>query len=108
MRKKEEGSKFDRFTLTDVVDGASTELAVELLGSEAPQVVNGEGPEVEHVVPGEGVSLLDHHHLTAQQGQLDGCPQTTWTPTDNQTLNRVKEEEKKQNGGGGVVYKEQG
>ncbi len=55
----------NRFRLTDVVDGASAELAVELLGTKAPEVVNGEGPEVEHIVPGEGVSLLDHHHLTA-------------------------------------------
>ena len=57
-----------------MVDGAGAELPVELLGSEAPEVVDGVGPEVEHVVPGEGVPLLDHHHLTAQQGQLDGRP----------------------------------
>lgn len=69
-----------------MVDGAGAELAVELLGSEAPQVVYGEGPEVEHIVPGEGVSFLDHHHLTAQQGQFDGRPQTTRAATDDQTL----------------------
>lgn len=49
--------------LTDVVDGASTELPVELLGSQAPQVVDGERPEVQHVVPGEGVPLLHHNHF---------------------------------------------
>lgn len=69
-----------------MVDGAGAELAVELLGTESPEVVDGVGPEVEHVVSGEGVSLLDHHHLTAQQGQLDGRPQTAGTRADDQTL----------------------
>lgn len=49
-----------------MVDGASAELAVELFGSKSPEVMNGVGPEVEHVIPGEGVSLLNHHHFTAQ------------------------------------------
>lgn len=53
-------------TLTNVVDGASAELAVELFGSKSPEVMNGVGPEVEYVIPGEGVSLLNHHHFTAQ------------------------------------------
>lgn len=52
-----------RAPLTDVVDGAGTELPVELLGSEAPQVMDGERPEVQHVVPGEGVPLLHHDHF---------------------------------------------
>lgn len=39
--------------LTDVVDGAGTELSVELFGPKAPQVVDGERPQVEHVVPRE-------------------------------------------------------
>lgn len=72
--------------LTDVVDGAGAELAVELLGPEAPEVVYGEGPEVEHVVPGEGVPLLNHYHFAAQQGQLDGCPQTAGAAADDQAL----------------------
>lgn len=55
--------------------------------------MNSEGPEMEHVVSGEGVSLLNHHSLAAQQGQLDGCSQATRTPTDDQTLNGVKEVE---------------
>lgn len=80
-----------------MVDGAGTELAVELLGSEAPEVVDGEGPEVEHVVPGEGVSLLDHDHLAAQQGQFDGRTQSTRTPADDQTLCEEKEELVKHN-----------
>lgn len=74
-----------------MVDGAGAELPVELLGSESSEVVDGEGPEVEHVVPGKGVSLLDHHHLTAQQGQLDGRPQTTRAAADDQTLDGVRE-----------------
>lgn len=49
--------------LTDVVDGASTELPVELLGSQAPQVMDGERPEVQHVVSGEGIPLLHHDHF---------------------------------------------
>ena len=73
-----------------MVDGAGAELAVELLGSEPPEVVYGEGPEVEHVVPGEGVSLLDHHHLAAQQRQLDGRPQAARAAADDQTLNGHK------------------
>ena len=48
--------------LTDVVNRSSAELSVELFGSEAPEVVYGERPEVENVVPGEGVSLLQQHH----------------------------------------------
>lgn len=93
QNKEQLRNKRHKFTLTDVVDGAGAELAVELLGPKPPEVVDGEGPEVEHVVPGEGVSLLDHHHLTAQQGQLDGCPQATRTPANDQTLNGVKEVE---------------
>lgn len=49
--------------------------------------MNGEGPEMEDVVPGESVPLLDHHHLTAQQGQLDGRPQAARATADNQALN---------------------
>lgn len=74
-------------TLTDVVDGAGTELSVELLGPESPEVVNGVGPKVEHIVPGEGVSFFNHHHLAAQQSQLDGRPKATRTAADDQTLN---------------------
>lgn len=75
-----------------MVDGASAELAIELFGAEAPEVVDGVRPQVEHVVSRKGVSLFDNHHLTAQQSQLNGSPQATGTPTDNQTL---KERERK-------------
>ncbi len=70
-----------------MVDGAGTELSIELLGSQAPEVMYGEGPQVEHIVPREGVSLLNHHHLTAQQSQLNGCAKTTGTTANDQTLN---------------------
>lgn len=60
--------------LTDVVDGAGTELSVEFFGPEAPQVVDGEGPEVQHVVPGEGVPLLQQNHPSSHEAQLYRCP----------------------------------
>ncbi len=72
--------------LTDVVDGAGTELSIELLCSEGPQVVDGEGPQVEHVVPGEGVSLLQQHHPSSHEAQLHRRPQTTGPRPDDHTL----------------------
>lgn len=72
--------------LTDVVYGSSTEFAVELLGPEAPEVVDGVGPQMQHVVPGEGVPLLNHHDLGPQKSQLDGRPQATWASPDDQAL----------------------
>lgn len=81
----------NQLVLTDVVYGSGAELAVELLGPQAPEVVDGIGPEVQHVVAGERVSLLDHHHLGSEQSQLDGRPQATRAPTDDQALWRGKE-----------------
>lgn len=72
--------------LTDVVDGASTELPVELLGSQAPQVMDGERPEVQHIVPGEGVPLLHHDHLGPQIGKFNGSAQTTRSSPNDETL----------------------
>ena len=69
-----------------MVEGPGAEFAIEVLGSQGPEVVDGVGPEVEHVVPGEGVPLLDHHHLAAQQCQLDGGPQAARPPAHDQTL----------------------
>lgn len=34
-----------------MIDRTGTELSVELLGPEAPEVLDGEGPEVQHIVP---------------------------------------------------------
>lgn len=59
--------------LTDMIDSTSTEFSIELLGPEAPEVLDGEGPEVQHIVPGEGISLLQQHHFGPQESQLDGC-----------------------------------
>lgn len=76
--------------LTDMINGTGTKLPVELLGPEAPEVLDSEGPEVEHVVPREGIPLLQQNHLGPQEAQLDGRPQATWPSPDNQTLGRGK------------------
>lgn len=78
--------------LTDVVDGAGTELPVELLGSQAPQVVDGVRPEVQHVVPGEGVPLLYHNHFGSQVGKFDGSAQAAGSSAHNETLRRERTE----------------
>jgi hypothetical protein len=69
-----------------MVDGSGAELSIELFGPEASEVLDGEGPQVQHVVPGEGIPLLQQHHLGAQEAQLDGRPQATWSCPDDQTL----------------------
>lgn len=56
-------SLFRSWTLTDVVNSTSAEFAIELLGSESSEVMYSEGPKVQDVVPGEGVSLLNNHHF---------------------------------------------
>lgn len=71
---------------TDMVDGSSTEFAVELLGPEAPEVMDGERPEVEHIVPGEGISLLQQHHSSSHEAQLHRCPQTAGPRPNDHTL----------------------
>ena len=40
-----------KLTLTDMVDGSSAELAIELFGPKAPEVVDGVRPQVQHIVP---------------------------------------------------------
>lgn len=69
-----------------MINGTSTEFSIELLGTEAPEVLDGEGPEVQHVVPREGISLLQQHHFGPQESQLDGCAQAARSSTDDQTL----------------------
>lgn len=78
------------YPLTDMVDGSGAELSVEFLCPEAPEVLDGEGPQVEHIVPGESISLLQQHHLGPQEAQLDGRPQATWSRPDDQTLRTGK------------------
>ena len=69
-----------------MVYGSSAELATELLSSQAPKVMDGVGQEVQHIVAGERVPLLDHHHLGPEESQLDGSPQATRASTDDQAL----------------------
>ena len=45
--------------LTDVVDGAGAELAVEELGAEVLQVDDGERPKVENIVTRESSSASE-------------------------------------------------
>lgn len=59
-------------SLTDMIDSTSAEFPIELFGPEAPEVLDGEGPKVQHVVPGEGVPLLQKHHFGSQESQVDG------------------------------------
>ncbi|PWA31659.1 hypothetical protein CCH79_00006383, partial [Gambusia affinis] len=67
-------------------DRTSAEFAIELFGAELSEVTDGEGPQVEDVVPGELLPLLQQHHLSSQQGQFDGRPQPTWSRAQHQTL----------------------
>lgn len=72
--------------LTDVVQRASAEAPIELLGAQRPQVVDGEGPEVQDVVAGEGVAFLQQHHAGTQQRQLDGRAQPAGASAHHQAL----------------------
>lgn len=69
-----------------MIQRPGAESAVELLGSKPAEVVNGEGPQVEDIVSGEALPLLQHHHLSPQQGQFDGRSQPTWPRTQHKTL----------------------
>lgn len=61
-----------KYSLTDMIDSTGAELPVEFFGPEAPEVLDGEGPKVQHVVSGEGVPLLQKHHSGSQKSQFDG------------------------------------
>lgn len=69
-----------------MINSTSAELPVELLGTEAPEVLDRKGPEVQHVVPREGIPLLQQHHFGPQESQLDGCAQAARSSTDDETL----------------------
>lgn len=77
--------------LTDVVQGACAEAPIELLGAECPKVVDGEGPEVEHVVARELGALFHQHHSGPQHRQLHSSPQTARSRTHHQALGTHKE-----------------
>lgn len=72
--------------LTDVIQRSRAELPIELLGSEPTEITDGVGPQVEDIVPGESLPLLQHHHLSPEQGQFDGRPQPARPGAQDQTL----------------------
>lgn len=51
--------------LTDMVDRPCAELAIELFGTKAPQVMYGEWPQVKNIVAREGIPLFDDHYLSS-------------------------------------------
>lgn len=69
--------------LTDVINRSCTELPVEFLCSQSPEVMDGEGPEMQHIVPWESVPLLHDHNLGSQEGKLYGSPQATGATSNN-------------------------
>lgn len=56
-----------------MIDSTGTKLPIKLLGPEAPEVLDGKRPEMEHIVSGESISFLQQHHFGPQEGKLDGC-----------------------------------
>lgn len=72
-----------------MVDGSSTKLAVELLSSKTPQILNSERPKMEHIVSGECIPLLHQNHFGSKEAQLYGCTQTTWSSSNDQTLRNI-------------------
>lgn len=74
-----------------MIQSPRAKFAVELLGSQPTQVIDGVRPEVQHVIPGERVPLLQYHHLSPQQSQLYGCPQPARPCTQHQALRRERE-----------------
>lgn len=52
--------------LTDMVNGSSTELAIEFLGTQTAQIMYGEWPEMQDIVAGEGISFLNNNYLSSQ------------------------------------------
>lgn len=73
-----------------MIQRSGAELSVEGFGSEAAEVADGEGPEVEHVVPGEGFPLLHQHHLGPQEGQLDGRSEPAGPGAQHQNLGQER------------------
>lgn len=72
--------------LTDMINCTSTEFPIELFCPETPEVLDGEGPKMQDIVPGEGISLLNQHHFGPQESQFYCCAQAAWPRTNNQTL----------------------
>lgn len=66
-----------------MVNGSSAELAKKLLSSKCLEVGNEERPEMQNVITGETVALLDHHSLGTQQGHFYGNTKTTRTRSND-------------------------
>ena len=69
-----------------MVDRSGAELAEELLRAKRLQVGDEVRPEVEDVVAREAVPLLDDDGSAAEEGHLDGHPQSARARSDNQHL----------------------
>lgn len=80
-----------------MVYGAGTEFSMELFCAEAPQILNGERPQVEDIVAGERVSLLQQDHLGSQKGKFYSRAQATWSCSDDQTLYKHAQKVHKRN-----------
>lgn len=73
-----------------MIQRARAEFAIELFGSELAEVIDGVGPQMENIVSGECLPLLQQHHLSPQQGQFNGHSQATWTSTQHEALGERK------------------
>lgn len=69
--------------LTDVINRSCTEFSIKFLCSQSPEVVDGKGPEVQHIVPRESVPLLHDNNFGSQEGKFYGSPQATWATSNN-------------------------
>jgi hypothetical protein len=76
--------------LTDMVHGSGAKFGEKYFDPEKLEVLNDEGPEVEDVVAGKVVPLLDDQRTPAQQLTLDGGPKTAWPAAHNASLFKAK------------------
>lgn len=79
-----------------MVYGSSTELSVELFGPQTTEVLNGERPEMQNIVPWESIALFHKNHPGTQKSQLYSRPQSTRTCAYDQTLNTQQNSHVKQ------------
>lgn len=75
--------------LTDVIQGASAETAIEFLGSKCPQVLDSERPKVQHIVSGKDLSFLYHHHVCSKESQFNSWAETTGPCPNDQALKNI-------------------
>jgi len=67
-----------------VIDGSGAKFSVKLFGSEAAEVVDVVGPQVEDVVPAEAVSLFEDDDLGAEKLSFDGSSKAAGTGADDE------------------------